>query len=322
MVFTQQGLRLLAKVQAGAALPFTRVAVGDGYLETGQDETALTALIDQKMNLSISSIVVTDPQATICSVISNAGLSAGFYWREIGVFATDPNLGEILYGYDNAGSEATFVPPASENSFTAVCNIAIAVANASSVTATINPYLPAHEFTHVTGGSDPIPVATEAADGLFGHADKTKLDGIAAGATNNPLASATPTAEASGVAGAVGTSTTAARADHVHALPTLLALTTATPSMNGTAAAGTAATAAHGDHVHSTDTSRAPVASPALTGVPTAPTPATGTNSTQLATTAFVINEIGANPSGLIPVYNGSDPPGPAVGQMWLRSDY
>ena len=38
----------------------------------------------------------------------------------------------------------------------------------------------------------------------------------------------------------------------------------------------------------------APIASPALTGVPTAPTAATGTNTTQLATTAFVRAEVAA----------------------------
>lgn len=41
-------------------------------------------------------------------------------------------------------------------------------------------------------------------------------------------------------------------------------------------------------------------ASPALTGTPTAPTAATTTNTTQLATTAFVQQEIAANPSGFI----------------------
>ncbi|CRI58060.1 Phage-related tail fiber protein-like protein [Pseudomonas sp. CCOS 191] len=37
---------------------------------------------------------------------------------------------------------------------------------------------------------------------------------------------------------------------------------------------------------------KAPLASPALTGVPTAPTPAKGTNTSQLATTAFVLSEV------------------------------
>ena len=60
------------------------------------------------------------------------------------------------------------------------------------------------------------------------------------------------------------------------------------PAMDGTAAAGTATRFARADHVHPTDTSRAPLASPALTGTPTAPTSANGTNTTQIATTAFV----------------------------------
>lgn len=42
------------------------------------------------------------------------------------------------------------------------------------------------------------------------------------------------------------------------------------------------------DHVDALETSRAPLASPAFTGTPTAPTAAVGTNTTQIATTAFV----------------------------------
>lgn len=66
--------------------------------------------------------------------------------------------------------------------------------------------------------------------------------------------------------------------------------TTTTPKMDGTAAVGSETTWAKGDHVHPTDTSRAPLASPALTGIPTAPTATDGNNSTQIATTAYVDN--------------------------------
>ena len=45
---------------------------------------------------------------------------------------------------------------------------------------------------------------------------------------------------------------------------------------------------------------KAPLASPALTGTPTAPTAAQGTNTTQIATTAFVQ----ANVSNLLYMYN------------------
>jgi hypothetical protein len=69
------------------------------------------------------------------------------------------------------------------------------------------------------------------------------------------------------------------------------------PAMNGAAAVGAAATYARADHVHPTDTSLAPLASPALTGTPTAPTAAPSTNNTQLATTAFVETAIAGVPS-------------------------
>lgn len=70
--------------------------------------------------------------------------------------------------------------------------------------------------------------------------------------------------------------------------PSIPTATTTTPKMNGTAAVGTETKWAKGDHVHPTDTTRAPLASPALTGTPTAPTAEEGTNTTQIATTAFV----------------------------------
>jgi hypothetical protein len=65
----------------------------------------------------------------------------------------------------------------------------------------------------------------------------------------------------------------------------------ASPLMAGTAAVGTSLRYARGDHVHPTDTSRAPLASPTFTGTPAAPTAAVDTNTTQLATTAYVVGQ-------------------------------
>ena len=80
------------------------------------------------------------------------------------------------------------------------------------------------------------------------------------------------------------------------------------PLINGTAAAGSANTFSRNDHVHPTDTTRAPLASPALTGSPTAPTPSPAADSsTKIATTAFVQGAIAAVSSGVtnIAVTNG-----------------
>lgn len=68
----------------------------------------------------------------------------------------------------------------------------------------------------------------------------------------------------------------------------------ASPTLTGTPVAPTAAPGTNTTQIATTAfvaTSFAPLASPTLTGVPAAPTAAPGTNTTQLATTAFVIAE-------------------------------
>ena len=70
--------------------------------------------------------------------------------------------------------------------------------------------------------------------------------------------------------------------------------TAANIKMDGTQAVGTLNTVARGDHVHPTDTSRAPLASPALTGTPTVPTAVVGANTAQIANMAAVRNEFAA----------------------------
>lgn len=66
---------------------------------------------------------------------------------------------------------------------------------------------------------------------------------------------------------------------------------TVTPGMDSVSGQiGASTNYARADHTHPKDSSKANVASPNLTGTPTAPTAAVGTSSTQIATTAFVNN--------------------------------
>ena len=58
--------------------------------------------------------------------------------------------------------------------------------------------------------------------------------------------------------------------------------------------------------VASAISSKADLNSPSLTGTPTAPTASTGTNTTQLASTAFVQSAIGAALSGVIVMWSGT----------------
>ena len=61
-----------------------------------------------------------------------------------------------------------------------------------------------------------------------------------------------------------------------------------TPSMDGVATIGTSVFYSRADHIHPTDTSRAPIASPTFTGIPTVPTPANPDNTQQVANTTWV----------------------------------
>jgi microcystin-dependent protein len=85
-------------------------------------------------------------------------------------------------------------------------------------------------------------------------------------------------------------------------------LSTSTPIVDGTGAVGTSLRMARADHVHPTDASRAPLASPTLTGIPLAPTPTPGDSSTKIATTAFVASA-GGVPSGTILQFAGISTP-------------
>lgn len=67
--------------------------------------------------------------------------------------------------------------------------------------------------------------------------------------------------------------------------------TAGTIAMNGVQAAGSSNLYARADHVHPSDTAKANLASPTFTGTPAAPTASVDTNTTQLATTAFVLGQ-------------------------------
>lgn len=113
---------------------------------------------------------------------------------------------------------------------------------------------------------------------------------------------ATATAIAAGnVTNFVGTSGT----PFVHLQPEI-AYASETPLMDGTASAGTRKAYSRGDHRHPTDTSRAPVASPEFTGTPKAPTATRGTNTTQIATTAFVADGLSLKANSASPALSGT----------------
>ena len=142
LFFTNRGRALQAKAQTGVQLNFTRIGVGDGQLE-GQAIDELTALISEKKSLTLNKYkTLPSGKAVVGGILSNQGLVTGFYWRELGLFATDPDLGEILYCYGNAGALAEYIPAeGGAEILEKQVNVVSLIGNASNVSATIDQSL-------------------------------------------------------------------------------------------------------------------------------------------------------------------------------------
>ena len=136
-VITEKGLSLVTKVQTGSTtLKFTKIETGSGNYGD-EDVSMQTGLREKKQEFSLSSISVVDNDTVkIRTVISNAGLTEGYYIREIGLFAQDPDEGEILYSLAVAYYEQWDYLPAESEVSPATINLDTfsSVANASTVT--------------------------------------------------------------------------------------------------------------------------------------------------------------------------------------------
>lgn len=138
---TTQGLNLLAKCQTGLELKFTRVAMGDGKLGDGAVIKDFTKMISPKLNLPIKSIEITGVGTTVMETeLKNDDLKAGFFAREVGIFAQDPETkAEVLYAYRNTGDDSEYVPAGGASEvWNLIYDVVTVVDQAENVTAVIN----------------------------------------------------------------------------------------------------------------------------------------------------------------------------------------
>ena len=132
VVYTTLGLNLMAKLQTGATLDITRAVGGDGH--TSAD--ALTALteVTARQTLTLSNVVYKGSgQALLPVTLYNRGLTAGYPLRQIGIYAADPDDGEVLMMV--AQSEQPDTIPSAEDSPDFVANFSfhIALGNAGRI---------------------------------------------------------------------------------------------------------------------------------------------------------------------------------------------
>ena len=130
---TTAGLIVLAKGVAGQKINYTKIVLGDGYLEEGQTPRTLTGVVSPKATVDITKLKI------------NGDETEGFYYRELGLYAEDPDpeVGEVLYCYGNCGDLAEWIPPSGGATIVEkTIDIVTAIGTATNVTA----YIPADAY--------------------------------------------------------------------------------------------------------------------------------------------------------------------------------
>lgn len=136
---TKAGNDLQIKVEAGLCkLELTKIKLGDGT--EGVDATDnLTDLVGPKAVFGISSVVAKDGMCTVTGVISSSNVTAAFYAREWGLFAKDPDIGEILYMISLDPNPESIPPKTAALKQAATYAMNIVVSNATHIEVRIDP---------------------------------------------------------------------------------------------------------------------------------------------------------------------------------------
>ena len=137
IVITKKGQALMSKLLAGASnVKFLRIAVSDTDYQDSQLED-LTALSSIKQTADISKITRNNTDSTSISIhaaIDNKQLKQGYYMRTVGVYANDPDSGEILYAVFKASVPGWMPAYAGQSVSGSVFDLSFSVGNANGIT--------------------------------------------------------------------------------------------------------------------------------------------------------------------------------------------
>lgn len=137
---TIAGMNLLAKTQQGKELHFTRVMMGDGKIPEGMNIKDMTALVNPILRLPIGNIRLDGTGTSVMEcVLKNAELEQGFFARELGIYANDPDTEEeVLYAIRNTGDYSEYIPAAGSGEvINYVYSVITVVGQSENVTVTI-----------------------------------------------------------------------------------------------------------------------------------------------------------------------------------------
>lgn len=141
LVLTGYGQALLAKMIAGTGnIDFTKICSSSTQYTESQLAT-LTSLSNIQQTSLVSKVTRTNEVAIkVESAFSNSSLTSGYYMRTLGLYAIDPDRGEILYAVTIEKSGNCYMPPYNGVTVTgAYLQLITTVGNASSVSLDVDP---------------------------------------------------------------------------------------------------------------------------------------------------------------------------------------
>lgn len=139
---TEKGNALIGKLLASeGTLKFTKVTAGDGSIPSGKSPEGMTELgnyVTDGLIASVSSSATGE--ASVVVQISSIDLAQGFSCTELGLWAEDPDEGDILYAYLYLQQHPEWIrADADAVNKLATFTIVTIVKNVALVTAVINP---------------------------------------------------------------------------------------------------------------------------------------------------------------------------------------
>lgn len=139
---TAKGIALIAKAQAGrCAIQLTKAVSGNGTYSDGETLINRTALKAQKQTFPLTTVKVQNATNVYVKFImtnkqASGNLTSGYYVTEVGLYAQDPDEGEILYAIAIGVKDQWDYMPAYNDLLpsTITVDFLTEVANASQVT--------------------------------------------------------------------------------------------------------------------------------------------------------------------------------------------
>ena len=139
-ILTTAADELISKVLSGKTLNFTRMAVGDGFSYDINVAKGFKNVVNEVLSLDITKKETLSPSSVrITSVFKNTDAQKEFYYREVGLYAQDPDTGEeVLYAYGNRNDAAELITPTGSNVVTKQLVFIISVGDSANVTFNVN----------------------------------------------------------------------------------------------------------------------------------------------------------------------------------------